>query len=309
MNQATLNTSTQPLTSEPLETGYRWVQANQYHLDSGRSSDAATAIVAEEMLRVEIAGAGAFNLMWTPTEPCQADIGYLKGEGILGLESLTEAIEVPEKMALAAGFCMSEGIISTLDDIASIAFCDKSPGVIRIVLDGDKPPRLYRKNVVISSSCGICSPIDIIDGNIYQLKPVGRRLRLPWTKLLAFAATMETQQKVFTETGATHAALLFDPLLQPCYSREDLGRHNALDKVVGMSLMNNRTLAGCGLVLSSRISTELVIKSIRCGIELIAGVSAPTSMAVQLADQHGVTLCGFLRGDRLTVYTHKDRFI
>jgi FdhD protein len=119
--------------------------------------------------------------------------------------------------------------------------------------------------------------------------------------------TMRGRQAIFARTGGTHAAALFNAKGTLLALAEDLGRHNALDKVIGHCLLHNLPSAGCCVLLSGRVSLEMVTKSARAGIELVAAVSAPSSMAINAARLVGITLCGFVRGDRLTAFSHPGR--
>ena len=114
-------------------------------------------------------------------------------------------------------------------------------------------------------------------------------------------------QTVFEATGGVHAAGVFDAAGAMLATAEDIGRHNALDKAIGECLLAGRATGGCGVVLSGRVSFELVAKAARAGVEVILAVSGPTSLAVEAADRWNITLCGFVRGDRMNVYTHPGR--
>jgi len=122
-------------------------------------------------------------------------------------------------------------------------------------------------------------------------------------------AQMRQGQQIFEQTGGSHAAAIFDQSGQVLAVAEDLGRHNALDKAIGMVLLHRGSVVGCGVVLSSRLSLEMVLKAVRTGLQMLLAVSAPTSLAIEVADKFGVTLCGFVRGRRATVYTHPQRVL
>ena len=120
---------------------------------------------------------------------------------------------------------------------------------------------------------------------------------------------MRAGQKIFEQTGGSHAAAIFNSTGEIVAVAEDLGRHNALDKAIGSVLLERGSVQGCGVVLSSRLSLEMVLKAVRAGLEVMLAVSAPTSLAIDVAQQFGVTLCGFVRAERATVYTHPDRIL
>ena len=286
--------------SEP-PSGVVAVNALQF-MDSGASSEPArTRVVIEDALTLDVEGVGTYTLMWTPTAAHVEAHGFTLEDGVLG------GGERPEGLALALGFALSEGLIGALDDIRSVAVCADDARVVRVQLYQPEQLRVNRRNVVINSSCGICGPREILEDNALALDPVGRSLFLVSTGLPALMAQMREQQLIFHETGGSHAAAIFDSDGKVLAVAEDLGRHNALDKAMGMVLLERGDLAGCGVVLSSRLSLEMVLKAVRGGLEVMLAVSAPTSLAIEVADRFGVTLCGFVRDDRATVYTHAQR--
>jgi FdhD protein len=134
-------------------------------------------------------------------------------------------------------------------------------------------------------------------------------LRVSPTVLRAVGQEMHGRQQLFSRTGGTHAAGIFNADGTLLAMAEDLGRHNALDKAIGKCLLRNLPLAGCGAMLSGRVSLELVAKALRAGLEIMAAVSAPSSVAIDAAERCNITLCGFVRGERATVYTHPRRIV
>jgi FdhD protein len=120
---------------------------------------------------------------------------------------------------------------------------------------------------------------------------------------------MREQQGIFERTGGSHAAAIFDTAGEVVAVAEDLGRHNALDKAIGLALLQQGSVAGYGAVLSSRLSLEMVVKAVRTDLEIVLAVSAPTSLAVDVAQHFGVTLCGFVRDKRATIYSHPHRIM
>lgn len=139
------------------------------------------------------------------------------------------------------------------------------------------------------------------------LPSVGQSLTVPVPALIALQAAMRRRQTLFAQTGGTHAAAIFTEEHEIVAFAEDIGRHNALDKCIGQCLLTDQPTAHRGVVLSGRVSLEMVTKAARAGIELIAAVSAPSSLAIDAATHCGITLCGFLREDRLTAFTHPAR--
>ncbi|MEM7387263.1 MAG: formate dehydrogenase accessory sulfurtransferase FdhD [Verrucomicrobiota bacterium] len=163
------------------------------------------------------------------------------------------------------------------------------------------------RHVFTSSSCGICGRATL--DRVFQECPrIQSDFRLPASDLLALPDRLREAQKTFEKTGGLHASGLFDNQGKLIVLREDVGRHNALDKVIGHSLAGgNIPLDGVILLVSGRISFELMQKAVVAGIPIVAGISAPSSLAVDCAERAGQTLVGFLRGKTMNVYTHAGR--
>lgn len=263
----------------------------------------ACEVVQEDVLTIEIEDIGSYALMWTPTQDNYRAAGYTVEDGVLSDTG------VPESLALAAGFAFTEGIVDSLADIASMAVCPERPDVVRMRLVHPDIVTVSRRNVVMNSSCGVCGGREQLAKGMASNTRVGDRLRVRIVDFDLVRAAMRAQQGIFDSTGGTHGAAIFDHDLHVVAVAEDLGRHNALDKVIGYRFLSRRGLAGCGVFISSRISYEMVAKSVRAGFELIAAISAPSSLAIETADRFGVTLCGFVRGDSAEVYTHPHRII
>ncbi len=258
-------------------------------------------IVEEDALTLDIEGIGKYILMWTPTEDIEGAIGFTDVDGVLGKS------ENPEALALAAGFVFTEGIIESLDNIRTMAVCSDDSAVVQMILHNINEVQVMRKDVVISSSCSICGKQDVIDNNVYQLNDVSHKMLISSEDISDLMGKMAQDQDIFQHTGGSHAAAIFTDNGEIWSVAEDLGRHNALDKVIGRRLLEVNSFDHCGILLSSRLSMEMLVKVIRAGFEIVAAISAPTSLAVELAERFGVTLCGFVRRERLTVYTHPER--
>lgn len=234
--------------------------------------------------------------------------------------ALTMTMRTPgEDLELAAGFLVSEAVIRSPADIAEIKLCDGTacghadhdgmgniadvtlaPGVI--VTPG------ARRNFLTTSACGICGKTSIEDICVLPHALTADTARFAPEMLAALPDRLRDSQRVFSRTGGLHAAGLFTADGELIAVREDVGRHNAVDKVVGWALLSGRLpLAGCVLLVSGRASFELVQKAVVAGIPLLAAVSAPSSLAVDLAEQAGLTLVGFLRGPSMNVYTGAHR--
>lgn len=259
----------------------REVESVRAHISGNGPHEVRDRVVVEEPLTIEIKGVASYTLMYTPTDA----------------------------MALALGFAFSEGLISSLDDVNLFSRCSENPGLVRMELKNVTGGSESERHLAIVSSCGICGRPGRkeSDGFPSPLPKVGSLLWVPLTSIFAAMKRMQSRQRVFYETGGTHAAEVFDAEGELISFSEDIARHNALDKAIGKCLLENRPLAGCGVALSGRVSFELVAKSARAGIELIAAVSAPSSLAIEAAERSNITLCGFVREGRATIYTHPQR--
>jgi FdhD protein len=216
---------------------------------------------------------------------------------------------------LAAGFLCGEGMLRHQGDVWRVDYCDASSSqdpnnVVEVSLSPgvDFDAERLSRHVFTSSSCGICGRASLEAVQISCPRvPIGT-FRLYPQQLVRLPATLREAQPVFSETGGLHAAGLFDGTGRLLALREDVGRHNAVDKVVGFLLLEAR-LPGSDRVLlvSGRASFELVQKAALAGIPVLAAVGAPSSLAVELAREMGMTLLGFLRDGRFNVYSGADR--
>lgn len=215
---------------------------------------------------------------------------------------------------LAAGFLFTEGILRHKEQIRAIKHCGKFPNqqnTVRIDLH-DRPEgdlaRLER-NFYTTSSCGVCGK-GSLEALATGAQPLERRDRpqIPTQLIHTLPALLRKNQTIFAATGGLHASALFDSAGNLVCLREDVGRHNALDKVIGRQFLDgNLPLTGKLLLLSGRTSFELVQKAVMAQIPVIAAVGAPSSLAVEAAAEFGVTLLGFVRDKRFNVYTGKER--
>ena len=217
---------------------------------------------------------------------------------------------------LAAGFLVSEGVISAADDVVTIRYCDEGrPDPTYNVLDVTLAPHVvvpdFARNFYTSSSCGVCGK-DSLDAvrTTARWSVADDPVRVSSSLLSALPGRLREVQEVFDRTGGLHAAGLFSATGDLLCVREDVGRHNAMDKVVGWALRQGLLpLHPNVLCVSGRLSFELVQKAAVAGAPLLVGVGAPTSLAVKLADDRGLTLCGFARGGRVNVYTYSSRVV
>jgi FdhD protein len=218
---------------------------------------------------------------------------------------------------LAAGFLLAEDVIRSAGEIGTIEYCqdvtdEGRDNTINVTVTGDAVPRLdvrfrEQRRVTMTSSCGLCGR-----RTIESLQSRVAAVRGDWAVaagvIAALPNRLRASQAVFESTGGLHAAGLFDRSGVLQLSAEDVGRHNAVDKIVGRTLLAGKhPLDGSLLLMSGRTSFELVQKALVAGIPLIAAVSAPSSLAIDLAEHAGITLCGFVRGPRFNIYSHPRR--
>jgi FdhD protein len=224
-----------------------------------------------------------------------------------------------QDVELAHGFLLSEGVIGSAEDVSIARFCEgtgpdgmNTYNVLDVALaEGVPPPDTgVERNFYTTSSCGVCgkAALDAVKLKT-RFSPALDPVQVTPEALTGFPDALRERQKVFESTGGLHAAGLFvnGELL---VVREDVGRHNAVDKVLGWAVLHNLVpLAGAVLMVSGRASFELVQKAAMAGIPVLAAVSAPSSLAVELAEEQGMTLIGFLRGDSMNIYTGGERVV
>lgn len=226
-----------------------------------------------------------------------------------GMETYTLLCTPTDKRAMAIGFLFSEGVVDRMDDIATLRECDDDPNTIRVRLAaGIKRTEDTSRNLMIVSSCGACGS-ENLKKRIDALPGVGDSLRIEAGLLRSVYSDLYKGQSLFEASGGTHAAAVFDTAGKIVACAEDIGRHNALDKAIGKCLLNDIQTAGRGAALTSRLSLEMVSRCARAGIELITAVSAPTTLAVEVARKCNITLCAFVRETRATVFTHPIRMV
>jgi FdhD protein len=212
---------------------------------------------------------------------------------------------------LALGFLHGEGLIRSNRDVASVSECGADRNVVRIELAADVPLDLARleRNFYTSSSCGVCGKASLEAVAVMMAaKPVETAGHVSAGLLHSLAGGSHSAQPVFRDTGGLHAACLFDESGALIAASEDVGRHNALDKLVGARLLADALpLSGSVLLLSGRASFELLQKAAMAGVPVVVSVGAPSSLAIDLAQRTGILLVGFLRGDSFNVYAHGER--
>lgn len=214
---------------------------------------------------------------------------------------------------LAAGFLFTEGVIAGRDEVRRVSYCEDLPpheqhyNVVTVELTRPVDDDVLRRNFAATSSCGICGKATLDDVEVH-CAPIGPGPEVEPEVILAMPDTLRGRQPVFERTGGLHAAGLFSPDGTLRTLREDVGRHNAVDKVIGERLLAGDLPLGDALLqVSGRIGFEIVQKAARAGIPVISAVGAPSSLAVDAAARLGVTLIGFVRDGRFNVYTHRER--
>jgi FdhD protein len=216
---------------------------------------------------------------------------------------------------LAAGFLFTEGLVQRREQILKLENAAPQDGtnrgnVIAAELTPDAAPDFVKmkRHFFAASSCGICGKASIDSIRSRGLAPPNPDFRLDAEILVRMPDALRDSQDVFQRTGGLHAAALFNPQGKLLVLREDIGRHNAVDKVIGWALLEGRVpLSDSALLVSGRGGFEIVQKSIVAGVPVVASVSAPSSLAVQLARELHLTLIGFLRGKRFVIYAGEER--
>ncbi|MEP6673725.1 MAG: formate dehydrogenase accessory sulfurtransferase FdhD [Ferruginibacter sp.] len=212
---------------------------------------------------------------------------------------------------LAAGFLFTEGIIKDRKDITQVSVNTLEENIVTVKLKDNIEPFLQNteRNFYTTSSCGVCGKASIDAIKTISVYPEKQQdMIIDGNLFYSLPDQLKKEQAVFQKTGGLHAAALFDKRGQIFLMHEDIGRHNALDKIIGAALLNDQLpLFDAILLLSGRISFELVQKANMAGIKIIAAVGAPSSLAVELAVECGITLVGFLREEKYNIYSGRQR--
>jgi FdhD protein len=213
---------------------------------------------------------------------------------------------------LAAGFLASEGLLHDRHEVAGIRYCDVAPemqhyNVVTVDLTVPFAMDFAERHFFASSSCGICGKASLdqveVSCPVIMSGPV-----VAGSVVLSLPESLRGAQRIFDQTGGLHAAALFDTEGKLLESREDVGRHNAVDKLIGQAFLAGKIpLRDSVLLVSGRVSFEIVQKAAVAGIPITCAVSAPSSLAVQAAERLGMTVVGFLRGEKFNIYSHPER--
>ncbi len=217
---------------------------------------------------------------------------------------------------LALGFLFTEGIIADPAHVLRVAYCEnvkveERGNVVRAELHPsiELDPTKWQRNFYTSSSCGVCGKSSIDAVRTECKVPMGHAIKLDRALITSLPARMRNAQTVFKHTGSIHAAALFNAQGELQLLREDVGRHNAVDKVIGAALTGQIPAGNCILLVSGRAGFELVQKCIMAGIPVMASVGAPSSLSVQLAREGDLLLIGFLRDERFNIYAGNSALI
>ncbi len=266
---------------------------------------------------------------WHQSEPTCTEDELVVEEPLeirVGEQSLIVVMRTPgHDFELAAGFLYTESLIKSVDDIEIITYCkddntttrtgeqnDFSTNMqnivnVRLVKTLDLEEQGWQRNFHANASCGLCGKMTIESVRL-QVEPIGSAFRLNQSVFYKLNDQLRAAQSVFEKTGGLHAAGLFDKDGELLIVREDIGRHNAVDKVIGQALLSEMLpLEKHILMVSGRASFEIVQKALFARIPIIVAVSAASTLAVDLAEEGNLTLVGFMRGERMAVYSHPNR--
>ena len=266
----------------------RLVEVTAWRFERGSSTARTESIAIEEPLEIRLGGRRFTLTMRTPGHDDE----------------------------LAAGFLLAEGFIEDRDELGEVRRLRDSsgrpqPNALDVVLNvsAEANRRRLRRNFAISSSCGVCGKSSI-EALHRRLRAVDSLLTVQASTILSLPGAMRSAQEVFASTGGLHAAALFDSAGTLKIIREDVGRHNAVDKVVGHSLLRaSLPLSNSMLLVSGRVSFEIVQKAAAAGIPILTAISAPSSLAIELAASLGVTVIGFLRESSMNIYSYHRRVL
>ncbi len=273
------------------------IQRSVLKLRAGTATERPDVVAAEEPLEV--------RLQW-------------QAEGQLNLKSIAVTMRTPgDDFELAMGFLYGEGILDRREDIADVAYCldldideEQRRNIVTVTLAPGVDFDLSRleRNFYTTSSCGVCGKATLEALEVQGCDILGPGFEVDFATICALPATLRQAQEVFETTGGLHAAGLFTADGSLVALNEDVGRHNAMDKLVGGRFFAGELpLTSYVLLLSGRCSFELVQKALRARIPVVASVGAPSSLAVDVAESFGMTLCGFVRPDGFNVYTGAQR--
>ncbi len=233
------------------------------------------------------------------------------------MHSLAVTMRTPgNDFELAAGFVRSEQIVRSAEELAGLTYCvdpqideEQRYNIVNVQLRAAKlpPTERFERHFTMNSSCGVCGRANLEQLEELGLEPVVDDARVSIRTVYQLPERMREAQRIFSLTGGLHAAALFDSAGHAIAVREDVGRHNAVDKLSGWALIERRSLQGTIMFVSGRASYEILQKAAVARIPIVCAVSAPSSLAVDLAQRFNITLLGFVRGERANVYSVAER--
>ena len=291
--------------------------SNASDMSSDRASNATQRSVATGIVRFQGDERSELTDRVAIEEPLEIRVDFVVN-GERCVRSLSITMRTPgHDEELAAGFLMSEGLVRSARDIESIRPCGPESGahdgnnVVKVRLADHATiawPNVER-HFYATSSCGVCGKASLEALEVPGMCPIARDgFRFAISAIRMLSDRLRAQQSVFEETGGLHAAALFNSAGEILAIREDVGRHNAVDKLLGAQFLQGQTpLASNLLFLSGRISFELAQKALAGGVPMVVAVGAPSSLAIELAKRFDITLIGFLRGERFNVYSGEWR--
>lgn len=257
------------------------------------------ALVVEEPLEIRLNNMPLAVVMRTPGHDFELARGFLLTEGVLQQQN---ANCKEQKTNSGAAITIDHACDELGLEIPNVINCEL-PTLATADIAG------WQRHIFASSSCGICGRASI-DRVRIEAPVLPAAWQIPFSILQGLPEKLRFQQSTFLRTGGLHAAALFSPAGNIVVLREDIGRHNAVDKILGWALQQETpVLVNCGLMVSGRLSFELVQKALLGGIAVMVGISAASSLAVELAEASGMTLVGFLRGDTAVIYSHPRRIL
>jgi FdhD protein len=260
------------------------------------------------------------NILSVPIQKIEPGVACVRAQDLVAVEEPLQ-IRIGDRDAaitmrtpghdreLALGFLYTEGLLTNPDEIADV--CADDSGAVTVTLTAGVSPNIDARRFYITSSCGVCgkASIDALLSAGCAMLPAGRP-QLAADLVSRFPAKLREAQAIFEHTGGLHAAGLFNAAGELLSLREDVGRHNAVDKLIGAAFLERRLpLHDNVLMLSGRVSFELVQKAVAAGIPIVLAVGAPSSLAIETALRFGMTLIGFVRGERFNIYAGGDRLI
>lgn len=264
-----------------------------------------------DVRRIDANGDQSFRDIVVAEEPLEIRIGY----GPLDRRNelpLSVTMRTPgDDLALATGFFMTEGIVHTFSEIGSVTQPSENVVVVHLQPDVAFSPESQRRHFYTSSSCGVCGKASI--DMVKQVSPyrlVRGKPKIAYKDLLKMGEKLRTAQPLFAATGGIHATALFNDQGAMLCIKEDIGRHNAMDKMIGWAATQNLLPLSQHVVLvSGRGGFELIQKALTAGVALFVAVGAPSSLALELAEESDMTVVGFLREARMNVYTCTERVV